>query len=166
MVKLRPSTCRDSLWLAVLGPVSAGAYSVWTGTWLLWVPAEEVDERWPAIAGATVVGFLGIAAKVSTAAHPRNAGGEHVICVYTADCQDHADVARVLAMLRDLGYSGRLSYKEDGMTYAGRYGRGAALYIAQAESIDFDQRRQALPVPAEHLSSGMAAALAARTAGR
>jgi hypothetical protein len=164
MVKLRPSNCRDSLWLAVLGPVSAGAYSAWTGKWLLWVPAEEVDERWPAIAGATVVGFLGIAAKVSTAAHPRNASGEHVICVYTADCQDHADVARVLAMLRYLGYRGRLSYKEDGMTYAGRYGQGTALYVAQAGANDFDQRRQAFPVPPEHLNSGMGAALAARAA--
>jgi Domain of unknown function (DUF1917) len=163
MAKLQPSTCRDSLWLAVLGPVSAGGYGAWTGKWLLWVPAEEVDERWPAIAGATVVGFLGIAAKVSTAAHPRNADGKHVICVYTADCQDRADVARVLAMLRELGYSGRLAYKEDGMTYAGRYGRGVALYVAQAGSNDLDQRRQPVPVPPEHLNSGMRAALAART---
>src|ERR687897_3760074 len=163
MAKLQPSSCRDSLWLAVLGPISAGGYGTWTGKWLLLVPAEEVDERWPAIAGATVVGSLGIAAKVSTAAHPRNADGKHVICVYTVDCQDHTDVARVLAMLRYLGYNGRLSYKEDGMTYAGRYGRGAALYVAQAGSNDFDQRREPVPVPPERLSSGMGAALAART---
>jgi hypothetical protein len=43
MAKLQPSSCRDSLWLAVLGPISAGDYGAWTGKWLLWVPAEEVD---------------------------------------------------------------------------------------------------------------------------
>jgi hypothetical protein len=83
--------------------------------------------------------------------------------VYTADCQNRADVGRVLAMLRELGYSGRLSYKEDGMTHAGRYGRGVTLYLAQAGSNDLDQRRQPVPVPPEHLNSGMRAALAART---
>jgi hypothetical protein len=154
VAKELPSTCTDKFWLRVRRLSRIEAAGAWTGKWLLYVPAEEIDERWPVIAGATIAGQLGIGAKVSTAAHPSTADGKHVICVYTADCQDREDVTQVLTMLRALGYGDRLSYKEDGATFAGRYGRGAALYVAQAGSNEFDQRREPLPVPPEHLRNG------------
>ncbi len=50
MVELQPSTCRDCIWLVVPGPASAGTYGPWTGKWLLYVPAAEVDQRWAQIA--------------------------------------------------------------------------------------------------------------------
>jgi hypothetical protein len=134
-----PSTCRDRFRLHVSGPDSAGAYGAWTGKWLLFVPAEQVDDRWPVVAGATLAGQLEISAKVATALQA-TPNGKYIICVHTADCRDRRDVERVLTMLRKLGHGGRLSYKEDGATYARIYDRGAALYVAQASSTVFEQQ--------------------------
>jgi hypothetical protein len=64
-----------------------------------------------------------------------------VIVVYTADWQDHDDVRRVLRELRRLGFGGRLSYKTDAATIAGRYGKGAATYVAAPGSGDFSPLR-------------------------
>jgi len=56
-----------------------------------------------------------------------------VICVYTYDSDDVQDVKRVRASLRELGFVGRLSYKPDADTHAGRYKnrghRGISKYL-------------------------------------
>ena len=48
-----------------------------------------------------------------------------VICVYTYDWTDEADVMRVRAELRELGFTAKISYKADSDTVAGNYA-GAA----------------------------------------
>jgi hypothetical protein len=153
----QPSTCRDRPWLFVANP-SAGSYGPWTGKWLVWVPAAQVEQAWAQVALATLQGRLGCMAKVSTAGHPDNSDGKHVICVYVVDCRDLAEVRRVLGRLRSLGHTGRLVLKEDGATYAGVYGRGASLYVAQAGQRRIEQRRQPIPVPANLLEGARQAA--------
>jgi len=44
-----------------------------------------------------------------------------VICVYTYDWTNEADVMRVRKALRDLGFTRKLPYKSDADTYAGKY---------------------------------------------
>ncbi|KAK9804280.1 hypothetical protein WJX72_004441 [[Myrmecia] bisecta] len=64
------------------------------------------------VAKAVVEGKLGPAAKVS----PKNPGGgdqTHVICVYTNDFTDVAEVTRVREELRKLGFKIKLHYKPD-----------------------------------------------------
>lgn len=53
------------------------------------------------------------------------AGQQHVICVYTDDYTNEADVLRVESALRELGVTGRLSYKPDIYTECGIYYRNA-----------------------------------------
>jgi hypothetical protein len=123
---------------------------------MLFVPTSEVDEVWGKVAGSTEAGELGSGAKVSTRANNRrnrHAKGPdtHVICVYTRDCRDVADVTRVLVELRRLGFQCLLSYKEDGATLANRYGRGAALFVAKAGSTTPEPRRDWIPSLREEL---------------
>ncbi len=93
---------------------------MWSGKWLLFIPEVHADEVWAQVRDAVTAGSLGRLAKCATAGqdHP---GGKVVMCVYTEDCRDLDDVKRVLSELRSLGHSGRLNYKEDLATYAGRY---------------------------------------------
>jgi hypothetical protein len=58
--------------------------------------------------------------------------------VYTLDADDRADVGRVLAELRRLGFTGRLNYKADDDTLAGMYGSGASLYTSAQDSLQFE----------------------------
>ncbi len=48
-------------------------------------------------------------------------GKNFVICVYTYDHTDEADVMRVRQRLKELGYTRKLPYKTDAATYAGLY---------------------------------------------
>lgn len=97
-------------------------------------PPEAVPEAWGRVRDATEAGKLGIDAKVAT--RKQGLPQALVMCVYTADCRDLADVTRVLAELRAMGFGGRLNYKEDAATYAGIYEgdrRGpASLYTSPA----------------------------------
>jgi Bles03-like protein len=106
-----------------------------SGKWLVYVPRSDVDEVWPKIREALDAGKLGECTKVSTARPNPNSPGprRHVICVYTYDSDDVQDVKRVRASLRELGFVGRLSYKPDADTRAGRYKnrghRGISKYL-------------------------------------
>lgn len=55
--------------------------------------------------------------------HASSAGGggygRHVICIYTRDWQDVAEVQRVREVLRAAGFNERLGYKRDADTRAG-----------------------------------------------
>jgi hypothetical protein len=115
------------------------------GKWLVFVPTAAVDAAWAAIRDATFAGQLGDVVKVATRfpSPLRRVPGEHVICVYTRDFTDKADVTRVLIGLRELGFTQRLSYKTDAATYAGRYGRTAgrvASYVSPPGATWFDER--------------------------
>jgi hypothetical protein len=151
-----PSRNRREAWISVRSSRPREATGQFTGKWMPRVPAEIVDEVWNSISAATLSGDLGIAAKVSTLMNnelnPRSEGRNlHLICVYTADCRDVEDVARVLVRLRSLGFTQRLSYKEDGATYANVYGAGAALYVAQPRSSVPELRRDPIPTPLEYV---------------
>ena len=80
--------------------------------WMIFSDAADVDEAWAAVARATAKNELGVSAKVEPRPDPSAhhlAGGadypdqQRLICVYTADFGDVADVRRVARRLRELG---------------------------------------------------------------
>ena len=84
-----------------------------SGKWLLFPRVEDVDSIWGIVARETVLGNLGMAAKVATREDGGDGGGEEgggggtgggarLICVYTTDFSDRADVKRVLERMRKL----------------------------------------------------------------
>ncbi|EEY23609.1 conserved hypothetical protein [Verticillium alfalfae VaMs.102] len=100
----------------------AHACRVRSGKWMLFCDPEVVNEVWGLVAKATANNELGIAAKVA----PRSddtGRKERLICVYTADFRDMADVTRVLRGLQDLGVVETMKkaiyYKPDAFTYIG-----------------------------------------------
>lgn len=139
---LLPSKITGDYWVYADGPAATAADGARTGKWLVFVPARQVDQWWELIRLATEQGLLGISAKAATARPNELATSQRtkLICVYTRDWQDHADVLRVLQQLRDLGVISRLSYKTDQATASGVYGTGSAMYVSQPGSPDFDDR--------------------------
>ena len=65
---------------------------------MLFPMPEDVNRWWKVVAEGTASGELGIAAKVATD-DGRGERESRVICVYTADFEDRADVKRVLQRL-------------------------------------------------------------------
>jgi Domain of unknown function (DUF1917) len=136
----RPSrvTKRDWVWVRAAGP-RPGKSGGRQGKWLLYSPPDRHDANWVTIKQATKAGRLGCSAKAQTAspAPRRRADGDWLICVYTYDWQDKADVCRVLRELRALSFTGRLRYKTDAATLAGRSGGpGTVLYRSPPRSLD------------------------------
>lgn len=122
-----------------------------TGKWMIFTDPAAIHQSWATVVAATESGKLGWAAKAATRHVP---GRDVLICVYTEDWRDRRDLARVLAQLRQLGFTDRLTYKEDAATDALRYGTGAALYVAQPGTVNFSQRRRAYgPDDADHARS-------------
>jgi hypothetical protein len=142
-----PSRNTDAYWVYANAPDMSRARG-YTGKWLIYVPTMEIDGWWKVIATATRLGELGWRAKAATARPKRMAGDPRVklICVYTRDWRDEDDVRQVLARLRELNVTWRLSYKTDRATLEHRYGRGVAIYVSQPESANFDIRIPSGPV--------------------
>jgi hypothetical protein len=68
---------------------------------MMFCDPSEIDAVWAVVARATVNNELGIAAKVAPdEGDPRK---ERLICIYTHDFNDMADVCRVIKKMRDLG---------------------------------------------------------------
>ncbi|WP_292518440.1 putative phosphothreonine lyase domain-containg protein [Methanoculleus sp.] len=115
-------------------PLERGLDDEQVGKWLIFVPADEVDEAWRKVRDGTIRGRLGISAKVSTAKpNPDSRDERSVIYVYTRDWADEADVMRVRERLRDLGFVDRIGYKRNIETYRGEYseeGRKVTYYSA------------------------------------
>ena len=115
-------------------PTERGLDDEQVGKWLIFVPADEVDEAWRKVRDETARGMLGISAKVSTAKpNPDSRDERAVIYVYTRDWADEADVMRVRERLRDLGFTERIGYKRNIETYRGEYseeGRKVTYYSA------------------------------------
>jgi hypothetical protein len=139
----RPTEVTDGYWLVASGPRPDGCHGT-SGKWLVFAYKKDHDELWARIRDATVAGRLGAQSKAATALWRRTAASTDtlVTCVYVTDSQNKAELRRVLVELRRLGVSGRLSYKTDHDTTAGRYGAGAALYTSAAGSDDFDTPRR------------------------
>lgn len=120
----RPSAVKESFWVYALrrnGGVSNGMPP--SGKLLLFVARERIDEAWAAIAKATADGLLGPSSKCSTAKPNPNTvdQGSTVICVYTNNYDDEADVNRIREALRRLGFSNSIPYRLDPTTVEGRY---------------------------------------------
>lgn len=99
------------------------AHTERSGKWLVFVPTADLDDVWGRIKAALAAGDFGTQAKASTAlAHPNAADStEKVICVYTYDGDDEADVWRVRAGLRRLGFTEALGWKSNQATRDGQY---------------------------------------------
>ncbi|KAH7157201.1 hypothetical protein EDB81DRAFT_416243 [Dactylonectria macrodidyma] len=101
----------------------AHAAKVRAGKWMLFCPPAEVNDVWEIIAKATANNELGIAAKVLPRTPLEDSRKDRLICVYTSDFKDKADVGRVLQKLRELKLvesRGRpIYYKPDVFTYLG-----------------------------------------------
>lgn len=120
----KPSQVKHEYWL--YAERKKGDYSETTrksGKWLIFAPISQIDEVWMKIKLATEDGRLGDLAKVATAKPNPIATnpGVKVICVYTYDWTDEADVKRVRQELRALGITSKIPYKTDEDTSAGRY---------------------------------------------
>jgi Domain of unknown function (DUF1917) len=136
-----PSKVTDDYWVYADAPGTDAMDISRCGKWLVFVLPGQIDTRWAQIKEATDQGRLGITAKAATARqNPLATSPAKLICAYTRDWQDSDDVRRVLRGLRELGVSGRLSYKTDEATEAGVYGRGSSLYVSQPGSADFEDR--------------------------
>jgi hypothetical protein len=123
MTSLLPSQVRNDYWIHAVNPNPIHQWTDRSGKWLIFVPLKQLDEKWKLIASATEAGELGIAAKAATSKPNGLAKNKwvKVICVYTYDSADQADVMRVRAQLRALGFGKKLSYKTDQATTEGRY---------------------------------------------
>ncbi|KAM0230932.1 hypothetical protein ACHAP5_011229 [Fusarium lateritium] len=101
----------------------AHAAKVRAGKWMLFCSPAEVNDVWDIIAKATANNELGIAAKVAPRPVDEDSRKDRIICVYTTDFADKADVGRVLQKLRELRLveaRGRpIYYKPDAYTYIG-----------------------------------------------
>lgn len=92
------------------------------GKWLLYPTKEYVDSTWSYVVEVLGNGHLGTQAKVAVNLLPSD-NGRHLICTYTHDYSDIADVFRVLLSIRKyVGYKvGLLSYKNNAATHDGIY---------------------------------------------
>jgi hypothetical protein len=91
-------------------------FEVVIGKWLIFAKPETAQALWSKIAKDVVEGKLGPSAKIST-----SNSKQHVICVYTENFTDEADVIRVRDRLREIGFTSKLNYKPDAYTYCDIY---------------------------------------------
>lgn len=120
----KPSEHTKVFWLFASAPKNTDKQDTeHSGKWLLFIRRVFIDQAWAVIKKATKEGRLTKAAKVSTALENPNAKDniDHVICVYTYDCTDEADVKNVREKLRELGFTKKMPYKSDQATFSGRY---------------------------------------------
>lgn len=106
--------------------------------WLLFCPASEVNEMWEIVAKATANNELGIASKVAPRSPLEDPRKDRLLCVYTADFRDKADVGRVLQKLRELKLvesRGRPIYYKPGKSSAVQH------LVPKANLIDLKKNR-------------------------
>lgn len=70
--------------------------------WMLFCSPRDVNEIWRIVAKATAKNELGIAAKVAPKPEGEDSRRDRLVCIYTTDFKDKADVGRVLQKLREL----------------------------------------------------------------
>lgn len=101
------------------------------GKWMLFPTEDKVDRYWTEVVRGTVGDRLGVAAKVATRPDKPGEESTRVICVYTKDINDEADITRVLRELvrlklapavsgppqKGAGFKGQIWYKPDCYTY-------------------------------------------------
>lgn len=111
----RPSRFTGDRYIHVAGPEPIEGMPLRPGKWIIFVTRTRVDALWEQIRRAVLAGRLGHAAKVSTARPDRLSPDpkKHMICVYTANEHDAAEVRRVRGVLRGLGVTWKIPYKSD-----------------------------------------------------
>lgn len=91
---------------------AAQTRGVTSGKWMLFPMPWDVDAVWRTVADATASGQLGSGAKVATKPEEEDddnsqggpgSGRPRLVCVYTNDFADEADVRRVVQKLDQLG---------------------------------------------------------------
>jgi hypothetical protein len=88
-----------------------------SGKWMLFPPCGDAVQAWRTVAEAGHAGRIWLA-KIS----PQARRDGHLICVYTPDFTDVANVEATVTLLVELGLvERRLFYKPDIFTYAGIY---------------------------------------------
>ena len=108
-----------------------------SGKWLLFASSAYHDEVWSKIKDATEAGRLGYAAKTTSRSRPDyRVLKSMVTCVLTYDFEDRDNVRRVLATLRELGFTQRLAYKTDADTADLLYGEGVSTYVSPKGSLE------------------------------
>ncbi len=118
-----PSKIRDAYWVHAENPNPPTDWTDRSGKWLIFTSFKKIDQYWKLIHDETIAGRLGMAAKVATSKSNELAKNPFikVICVYTYDSSDVADVMRVRARLKEIGFEKKLSYKTDEATTSGVY---------------------------------------------
>lgn len=94
------------------------------GKWLIFIPEKDIDITWSKIRVTMLAGELVRHAKCSTIAknkHSQSNKADCVICIYTYDYTDEADVRIIRYKLKKLGFRERLYYKTDNATREGKY---------------------------------------------
>jgi len=127
----KPSEVVDAYWI-MAKKIQGLPYPEHTkngGKWLIFVHLDDLDATWKKVRTALRLGNLGNVAKVSTMKpNPRSQDpSKGVICIYTYDYTDRADMLRVREELRLIGFKDPIPYKTDKATDEGRYGSGSAL---------------------------------------
>jgi hypothetical protein len=110
---------RDQLEIDLLN--TATTHALTSGKWMLFPTSDDLPLVWRLVAEATAAGKLGPCSKVGTW-EPDHATKPTVICVYTKDFSDLADVKRVLSNLNELNIvkkAVKISYKCDAYTHLG-----------------------------------------------
>jgi hypothetical protein len=111
----RPSRFTGDYYMHARGPQPEEGSVRRPGKWLIFVSRSRIDALWDEVRRAVEKGRLGHAAKVSTALpDPMSPNPKkHVVCVYTGNEDDPADVRRVRDALRQLGVTWKIPYKSD-----------------------------------------------------
>jgi hypothetical protein len=118
-VNLYPSTTLHERWVFLSCPGQVFESTDLSGKWCIFRNADGIDSAWTQVVALVAAGALR-AAKVSTRMSIARGGYDrHVICVYTRDWRNQAEVQQARQVLRGVGFSERLGYKRDSDTIAG-----------------------------------------------
>ena len=129
----------DTSWRYIASPQTPpGVVYPRAGKWVVECAPDVHEETWRMLKSATRSGRLGFAARTAVRS---DGSGRPVTLVYTYDFEDHDDVLRVLAALRELGFGDRLSYASGEDTAGRPYDEDVTIYVSEPGSSSFEDRR-------------------------
>lgn len=126
MKEEKPSQVTEEYWVHAISK-SKKKYPEPTkncGKWMIFAyKGEQLDKIWEGVRKAIEKGLLGSSAKCSTAKENPNSANikTGIICIYTYDSNDKEDLKKIARGLFKIGNIKRLLYKEDVVTYEGKY---------------------------------------------
>ncbi|KAH3763530.1 hypothetical protein Pelo_4610 [Pelomyxa schiedti] len=96
-------------------------YGCVSGKWLLFADTARVNDTWGKLRQSIQSDPRSVLALAKVSTTPGQGGRSHVICVYTPDFTDEADVMAHRRQLHALGFHAKLTYKPDIYTHLGIY---------------------------------------------